>query len=197
MDNATTARRPRASDWCILRTSPGRTLQLAASLVAAGLDVWSPAQTYDRRKPRSKATVEITAAIMPTFVFARAGLLPELMRIHALPVSPHPPFSIFRHLGGTVLLFDREIANLREAEELRQRARLKVKDLRQRAELRRSHRHVFPTGQKVNLQEGSFVGLEGVVQGGDGKFALVCFGGAQAFKIATFLLRTEDIETNS
>jgi transcription antitermination factor NusG len=178
--------RARAHDWCILRTSPGRTLSLAKSLVEAKLDVWTPMQVQSRRRPRSKDTVEIEAPIMPTFVFARSSLLPELLRIEALPISPHPPFSIYRYLGGIVELFDREITNLRAVEELAQRARLK-----------KSHRYVFPAGQKVNVSEGNFTGLEGVVQGGDGKYALVCFGGSVQFKIATFLLRSEDIEAAS
>ena len=186
MSGETTARRMRANDWCILRTSPGRTLGLAKSLADAGLEVWTPSSTYSRRKPRSKATIEIEAPIMPTFVFARAALLPELMRIRALTVSPHPPFSIFRHVGGVPLLADREIVNLRLVEELAQRARLK-----------KSHRHVFPTGQRVHVDDGSFVGLEGVVKGGDGKFALVCFGGSMEFTIATFLFRTDDIAAGS
>jgi transcription antitermination factor NusG len=179
-------RSARASDWCILRTSPGRTLALAKSLSAAGLDVWTPTQTHDRRRPRSKETVEIEAPIMPTFVFARASLVPELMRLRSLEVSPHPGFSIFQHMGRTPLIADREIANLRVVEEIAVRARLK-----------KSHRYVFPAGQKVSVAEGNFVGLEGVVEGGDGKFALVCFGGAMQFKIATFLLRTDEVQAGT
>jgi transcription antitermination factor NusG len=182
----TIGRRARASDWCILRTSPGRTLSLAKSLSNVGLDVWTPTQTHDRRRPRSKETVQIEAPIMPTFVFARASLVPELMRLRMLEVSPHPGFSLFQHMGRTPLIADREIANLRVIEELAARARLK-----------KSHRYVFPAGEKVRVAEGNFVGLEGVVEGGDGKFALVCFGGAMQFKIATFLLRTDEVQVGS
>ncbi len=143
-------------------------------------------QVQSRRRPRSKATIEIEAPIMPTFVFARAGLLPALAAIMELPISPHPPFSIFRHLGRIPLLADREIANLRVVEETAQRARLK-----------KSHRYVFPVGQRVNVAEGNFTGLEGVVEGGDGRYALICFGGSMQFKIATFLLRSDDIGSSA
>ena len=44
----------------------------------------------------------------------------------------------------------------------------------------------------VHVREGSFTGLTGVVKGGDGKFALICFGGSLQVKIATFLLRAEE-----
>ncbi len=178
-----TMRRPRASDWCMLRTSPGRTLALAQSLLAAGLDAWTPSEIHSRRRPRSKATIEIEAPIMPTFVFARAAVIPELVRIQAMPISPHPPFSIFRHLGEIPLLHDHEILNLRAVAELAQRKRLK-----------KSHRYVFPVGEQVKVAEGNFTGLEGIVEGGDGKYALVCFGGSMQFKIATFLLRSDDID---
>jgi transcription antitermination factor NusG len=186
MQQDTIGRRARASDWCILRTSPGRTLALAKSLFEAGLDVWTPKQTHDRRRPRSTKTVQIEAPIMPTFVFARAILLPELMRLRSLEASPHPGFSIFQHMGRTPLIADREITNLRVVEEIAIRARLK-----------KSERYVFPAGQKVSVAQGNFVGLEGVVEGGDGNFALVCFGGAMQFKIATFLLRTDEVQAGA
>lgn len=167
----------------MLRTSPGRTLALAQSLLDAGLDAWTPSEIHSRRRPRSKATIDIEAPIMPTFVFARAAEIPALMRIQALPISPHPAFSIFRHLGEIPLLHDREIMNLRAVAEAARRKRLK-----------KSHQYVFPVGGKVNVAEGNFTGLEGIVEGGDGKYALVCFGGSMQFKIATFLLRSEDID---
>jgi hypothetical protein len=166
----------------MLRTSPGRTLSLAKSLADAGLDVWTPSEIQSRRRPRSKATFEIQAPIMPTFVFARAAIIPDLLRILALPISPHPAFSVFRHLGRIPLLHDSEILNLRAVE---------------RNRLKKSHRYVFPVGGKVNVAEGNFTGLEGIVEGGDGKYALVCFGGSMQFKIATFLLRSEDIDGSS
>jgi len=173
----------RGNDWCILRTSAGRTLQLVASLRGAGLDAWSPMVVKVTRKPRgSKGRVERECPLMPTFVFARAGCLPDLAAILALPMNPHPAFSIFRYYGRIPLVGDREIAPARAEEE---RSRKSV--------LKKTHRHAFPVGEKVRVTEGVAAGMSGVVESGDGSFALVAFGSFQ-MKIATFLLGTDDVQ---
>jgi hypothetical protein len=174
--------------WCILRTAGPRTLMLAQSLVAAGLDVWTPAQVIKVRRPRSKITRERVSPIMPTFVFARASHLGELQRLRNLPVSPHPGFSIFRHAGTVPIIGDRDIASLRSLEAAEAAKRQAGLDREQRKGLKKQ-RHVFAIGERVHVPEGSFTGLTGVVQGGDGKFALICFGGTVQVKIATFLLQ--------
>lgn len=176
--------RARASDWCILRTSGPRTLGLAASLASAGFEVWTPRRVERRRLPRGrKGHKEVEAAIMPTFVFARASQLTELQAIRADPSNPHPAFSLFKHLGRIPLIAEREVAALRAEEE---KARLAV--------LKRQ-RHTFAPGTRVHVPEGSFAGLSGdVVDGGNGKFALVCFGGSFQVQIATFLLRTDEVQ---
>lgn len=177
-------RRARASDWCILRTSAPRTLTLAASLAAAGIEVWTPKRIDRRRLPRgSKGHKEVEAAIMPTFVFARATELARLQAIRADPISPHPAFSIFHHLDRIPFIAEREVAALRAEEERAQRAALK------------RQRHTFAPGTRVQVPDGAFAGLGGqVVDGGNGKFALVCFGGAFEVQIATFLLRTDEVQ---
>ena len=53
---------------------------------------------------------------------------------------------------------------------------------------------VFAVDQGAHFPEGSFKGLIDVVEGGDGKFALICFGGSLQVKIATFLLRTTGLD---
>jgi hypothetical protein len=171
-----------AQRWCILRTSPGRTLGLAASLADAGLDVWTPTVTQSRRVPRSKQKREVEAPIMPTFVFARAEHIADLTAILALPLNPHPAFSIFRHAGRIPLIADGEIAGARAEEDKGKRTKLKA------------HRHLFAPGTAVSITEGVGLGMSGVVEQGDGKFALVCFGGRMAMKIATFLLRTDEVQ---
>jgi hypothetical protein len=173
----------RGNDWCILRTSAGRTLPLVASLQEAGLDAWSPMVVKVTRKPRgSKGRVERECPIMPTFVFARAACLPALAEILAQPMNPHPSFSIFRYYGRIPLVADREIAPARAEEE---RARKTM--------LKKTHRHAFPVGEKVRVTEGVAAGMSGVVEAGDGSFALVAFGSFQ-MKIATFLLGTDEVQ---
>lgn len=173
-------RRARASDWCILRMSGPRTLAVADSLAEAGLEVWTPRRIDRRRLPRGKkGHREVEVALMPTFAFARVAHLADLQAIRADPKSPHPAFSIFKHLNGFPSVADREINALRAEE---QRARVK-KD-----------RHTFAPGTRVQVPEGAFAGLSGqVVESGNGKFTLVCYGGAFEVQIATFLLRTEEV----
>lgn len=175
-------RRRDDTDWCILRTSAGRTLNLARSLAEAGFDVWTPRETQSRRLPRKKTIAEREVAILPTFVFARAVHIPDLAAALALPVNPHPSFSIFRYLGDIPLLADREMRSLREVEDA---ARLRV--------LKKT-RNVVPVGSTVTMTEGAFAGMSGVVRKSDGKFALIAFGGAFEVHIASFLIRTDAVQ---
>jgi transcription antitermination factor NusG len=171
-----------ASKWCILRTAGPRTLPLAKSLGDAGLEVWTPASVVQRRQGRSRERVDVDAPIMPTFVFARAHHLSELLGYASSPISPHPSFSVFHYYDRIPILADREIEALRTVEG---RARLAR---------RKAERHVFPAGQKVCVPDGPFAGLIGVVEDeGNGKYALVCFG-EWRLKVATFLLQPSDVE---
>lgn len=170
-----------ALKWCILRTSPGRTLPLFRSLVEAGMDAWTPVEVLKRRRPRSKITLEIDAPILPTFVFAPASHLQDLMRLAAAPTGPHPAFSVFRHLDRVPLIEAGQIEGIRAEE---QRGRRKAQQ---------AQRRTFAPGQGVSVPEGPFAGMSGIVQEGDGKFALVAFGDFKV-KIATFLLEAEALE---
>jgi hypothetical protein len=172
------------SQWCILRTGAARTLPLAASLAAAGLTVWTPTQMVRRAgRGRQRRDVEERAApITPTFVFASAGDLYDLIRIASDPVSRHPPFSIFRHRDRYPLIFDRSLAPLRE-EENRHRLR----------QLKKTRR-VLELGSSIRLAEGPFAGMTGIVEGGNGKQAVVNFGSGFLVSIATYLLETDVVQ---
>jgi len=109
--------------WCILHTSGGRTLALADSLVAAGIDAWTPRKTFRREKPGrcrlidgSKPLVEMAAPILPTIVFVPAGAMAALATIAVDPACPHPPFSLFRHGDRYPLIGAGELRGLRQAE---------------------------------------------------------------------------------
>lgn len=172
----------RGNDWCILRTGASRTLPLVASLEAAGFDVWSPVQTLNRRRGRTRERVEYAAPIMPTFVFARAIHRDELLRLASLPFSDHPGFSVFRHLGGIPLISDAEVAGARRIEDRCKRA------------AKQGQRQAFAVGQRVRVTEGAAAGLFGeVVQDGDGKFVLVAFAGIN-LKIGAWLLGTDAVQ---
>lgn len=167
--------------WCILRTSGARTLRLERSLVGAGFEAWTPKEGQSRKRPRSSSRIDVVVPIAPTFVFVRAERLADVARALAQPVSPHPPFSIFQHAGRIPLVREAALASLRAAEEKAARRE------------KRSHRYIYPRGAKVKTDEPAFVGLTGVVEDGDGKHAVVTFGGSFRMKIATWLLRADDV----
>lgn len=169
------------TDWCILRCAASRTLAVATSLSEAGIEAWTPMKVERRRLPRGrKSHREIEAPIMPTFVFVRYDRLVDLMIILGLPMSPHPAFSVFRHLGKVARVSNREIERLRTEEG---RAQPKTK------------RPVFGVGEQVRVEEEvNFTGLSGVVEGTEGRYTFVCFGGAIQFKIATINLRTDEVQ---
>lgn len=173
----------RAKDWCILRTSGPRTLKLAASLVGAGFDVWTPTMTAQRRKGRKRERVDCPAPITPTFVFARAAQLGDLIREASALASPHPPFSVFRYRDRIPLLADRSLSALRSAEEQDRLKHLKAT------------RRTVPAGTSIKLTEGAFAGMTGIVEGGNGKEAVVNFGGGFVVSIATYLLESDVIQS--
>jgi len=105
--------------WCILRTSGGQTLPLAAWLREAGFDVWTPAREIRkvvRRGTRAEQRLEIAIPILPTFVFAQERDLAPIADVMDDENSLHPAFSIFRYSGRIPLVGDREIAGLRQEE---------------------------------------------------------------------------------
>ena len=167
--------------WCILRTSPGRTLGLMTALAAAGYEAWTPRQTQIRRRPRSRATIELDVPIAPTFVFARAVHVRDLAAVEAMPVTGFPAFTLFRHAGRIPLVGDREVEGLRQAEE------------RARVQAMRTKRKRLVMGQTVRIVEGVGEGMVGTVEQGGDKFALVAFGTTFRMQIATWLLSADDV----
>jgi hypothetical protein len=173
----------RQDGWCILRTSGAKTLPLADSLVAAGFEAWTPRKVHARRKPRSHLTAHREMPIAPTFVFVTAAHLHSLNLIRAMPVNPHPPFSIFTFSGRIPLIADSEISGFRNEE---QKAAL--------AERRTKQRRLV-MGQRVRLNDGAYAGLSGVVADAKGGFTLVAFDGGMTMKIATWLLADEPVNS--
>lgn len=172
-----------ANRWIILRTSGPRTLSVRDSLGDAGFEVWTPVGLPDRVRHRSKRLAEKKTPpkpvpVMPTYVFAQAVHLHDLLAEASRPVSQHPPFSVFRWDGRIPLIDDRSLEYLRRGEQRymrRMREEQKVKP--------------FAVGSEVTLTEGVGAGLSGIVEQSKGKFTLVCFPGYNTpLKIATMLL---------
>jgi transcription antitermination factor NusG len=164
-------------DWCILRMAGSRTLALAQSLAKAGYDVWTPVETQERRLPRSKAKVTREVVLMPTYVFARARQLRDLLAETMAPVSDHPAFTVFRHGDRFPLISDRSLDPLRVAE----RKGTPLEKVRQ-----------FDQGERVKLTERGFEGLSGIVETTKGQYTMVCFPGfVIPIKVATMHLLPE------
>lgn len=165
--------------WCILRTAGPRTLLLVDSLNRHGVRAWTPTTTARRRKSRrSPSFVVRQAAMLPTFVFADADHLGELCRYERSPVSPHPPYSVFRYYHRAPLVGDAAIEALRMFE---------------RQAVPKAERRTVPVGSTIRLPDGPFAGLDGIVQASDGGYTLVAFGGRMEVKIETFILSENTI----
>lgn len=184
--------------WCILRTSPGRTLPLAGSLAEAGFVVWTPKQTVTKRRSRSRATYEIEQPLVPTFVFASKDSVVELMSIANAAMSPHPQFSLFQHAGRVPAVSERDIMGMRQEED---RLNLELHRRREAAERtkrigeRKASRRQIPAGASVSIAAGPFAGLTGVVEGGNKKEAFVNLGGGFVVKIDTWLFAEDIVRT--
>ena len=206
-------RRNRSSsdNWCLLRTSGGKTLRLTDWLVSAGYDAWTPRRTFKRPKPGKcemidgrKPMIEIDAPILPTFLFVRARHLVELAAIASDPASQHPGFSIYTHAGRAPEIADSAVAGLRQAEaeatalieqlraaedrEERRRIRARAATTeRERLKVLRSERRDFDIGEPVTIDGmAAFAGMIGVVETSDGHSVLVqlgLFGRAFAVKV--------------
>ena len=167
--------------WCVLRTTATSTLPLAKSLSSVGYDVWTPVHVLQRRMPRTKAKVRNEVAMMPTYVFARAEHLPDLVELAVLPVKDHRDFRVFRHLNRFPLIADASLAPLRTEER-----KLQVVE---------KTKPGFVSGDRVRLTEGGFAGMSGTVESVQGKFASVLFPGyyGNSIKIASWHLLPDSV----
>lgn len=165
-------------DWCILRTSGRTTLRLAASLAEGGFEVWTPVEVRKIRIPRANVRREVTLPIMPSYVFARAEHLIDLLQIAGQPAHAHAhvDFSVMRHRERLPLIADAQLQALRKLEA-------------RRAPKKRADR-VFGTGVDVlvKIEGGSFAGMKGRVEKSDTLHTLVCFDDRLTVRIATCLL---------
>lgn len=163
--------------WCVLRMAPAATLALARSLSAAGFDVWTPTEVVTKRVPRANVKRKVTVALLPSFLFARAGHIPALLAIRADPVKHHREFRLFRQADRFPLIDDDALAPLRLIER-----RMKPRD------------GGLVGGERVKLTEGGFAGLSGVVESSRGDFATVAIPGFQNMKlrIARWHLQADD-----
>lgn len=151
------------SDWCILRTKGSSTLRLARSLALSGIEAWTPIEYQDRKSRRLGTRIETAIAVMPTYVFAHATHLIELLAEAETSFSAHPDFSVFRYADKFPLIRDKHLVGLRAIE---RKAAAENKPV------------VFPRDESVRVPDGPFQGLTGrVVEDSKGKHTLVAFPG--------------------
>lgn len=168
--------------WCILRMAGSRTLGLAKSLNEAGIEAWTPARVQTIKRPRSTLTVSRDMPIAPTFVFAKAEHVRELLALASSPVSRHPQFSVFRHGGRIPLVSGAGLAGLKSEED-----RAKIKS-------RRAKRRALVMGQRVRINDGAYAGLNGIVEKAKGRWVVVAFDGAVEMTVDSWLLATDDVD---
>lgn len=213
-----------ATRWCILCTSASKTLALAASLAGARLEVWTPKRTVKREAPgnrrrlalgQRKVMIEVDAPIIPGFVFARAPQRGELLRISAMPFSPHPGFTVLQ-LGGRVpLVGDGQVEGLRAAEaealaaiaaerdedrrkaERRARAERLGTERAKRKALRQESK-ALARGEQVMVDDvPALAGMVGHILEGRGTSAVVHFGGSLTMTVEAWRVRPVDVQTGN
>ena len=206
--------------WCILRVGSARTLGLATALLAAGYDAWTPRRTFKRPKPGKcqmidgrKPTIEIDAPILPSFVFVRADRLNDLAAASVDPTSQLPAFSFLREAARVPIvrgnslagLRDEEqraadlLAQLRETEDREARRRIKSEAATNERERRRALQaeRIFKIGDQVMVDGVTALrGMSGIVQRGDGKRAIVAFGGSLTMEVETWQLLPDAVQAH-
>ncbi len=173
--------------WCILRTAGSKTLKLAETLREDGYEAWSPAETRSIRIPRANVRRKVVLPIMPTYVFARAYHLHDLLELAAMPVKPrrhanqpaHPSFSVLHIHDKIPLVSDGSLEGLRHIEFKRTPRKKALAALK--------------PGQEVAIEGGSFGGLKGKVERSDTAHTLVSFSDTFSVKINTCLFERNEL----
>jgi hypothetical protein len=173
--------------WCVLRTAGRLTLRLADSLEDDGFDVWTPVEKRTMRIPRANIRRPVRLPIMPSYVFADARHLLDLLELANMPVKPrrgsgitkpaHPDFSVMTHNARIPMIEERQLVGLRSIE------------------IRRNVDKRLPKGMdvKVKTEGGSFAGMHGRVEASEQDHTLVCFDGRMTVRVPTWLLAPSDI----
>lgn len=173
--------------WLILRTSSRTTVRLVESLTAHGFEAWTPVHTLMKRAAHRRSAGQLAMPMLPSFAFASANHVQDLIDLAAALSKPHPDFSLFLNpmTNRPALVSGEQLTPLRWQEERdRKRAELARRNGRSRDRLR--------NGTPVHLSSGAYAGLNGTVIADDGKYAEVNLG-KMTVKISSFLLRSEDI----
>lgn len=150
--------------WNILRCAPGSTRRLAESLCEASFEAWTPVETVLRRSRAGVKPEPIRVPITPSYVFAKAEHLLELLALsrspslnyqiwdrekHKMVTKGHPHFRLFRHMGEIAAFPDRQLNALRNLE---------------RKRTPKPETKALAAGERVRLLEAGFEGLWATVE---------------------------------
>lgn len=177
------------SGWCILRTAPASTMNLAKTLGEAGFTAWTPVEAQTRKRPRSSVTVERTVPMLPSFVFADASNLRRLATLALMVEKRQPAFSVFRSAGRIPIITEASLAHLRQMED---RAAQRAEIARRKAT--RRERCELGIGTAVAITEGPFRGTRGTIERVKRHNAVVHLQGGRSVTVGAWLLRPDDAD---
>lgn len=161
--------------WIILRTSGRHTMRLAESLSQDGYEAWTPIETRMLRIPRANVRRTVKLPIMPSYVFARAQYLIDLIQLAEMRTPTHADFSVMHFHDRIPVIAEHHLQGLRLIEAKRT-PRKKAAPLTPGLSVR------------VKTEGGSFAGMKGRVERSNEGMTLVCFDSRLTVKIATSLL---------
>lgn len=183
------------TSWIILRTPGRHTLRLAESLSEDGYEAWTPVETRTIRIPRANVRRTVKLPIMPSYVFARALHLIDLIQLGAMKVKPrrfprlpdedpkpgHADFSVMHFHDRIPVIADGHLQSLRTIEA-------------KRTPRKKADRTFAPgVSVRVNMEGGSFAGMKGRVERSDTGTTLVCFDASLTVRISTSLLLPDEL----
>jgi transcription antitermination factor NusG len=178
--------------WCILRSKSRDTMRLAKSLEEDGFEVWTPLETRSIRIPRTNAKRKVRQPIMPSYIFAKAHQLIDLIQLAnaaekrrrgaGCRLPAHADFRVMHCFGGIPTVTDAALKELRRLEVIRSPKEPRISAGRPRAD------QPLSKGVVVRIEGGgSFDGLEGKVESSDCAQTVV-FIGARRLKLPTCIL---------
>lgn len=177
------------TDWIILRTSGRHTMGLAESLAADGYEAWTPIETKKVWIAKAGANRQIRLPIMPSYVFAKATHLVDLLQLAAMPVKPrrgagfkeaaHAGFSVLHAFGRIPLVADRHLTRLRQLEA-------------RRTPVKRAA-YSFPRNASARVNGGICGGMVGVVVRSTPKATVLQILGGKQMEIPTSLLELDGV----
>lgn len=155
--------------WAILTVKwrhRERTVKLAETLAAEGIETWVPIEQRRVSVPRMNASREVRLPLLPGYIFARRCHLVDLIQM----VERHPFLRLSRTAEGFDIASDRALDGLRNREQhLAERYTAEGRKLKVKAA-----KELNP-GDRIRARDGSFGGKTGVVTSSDKRRTIVCF----------------------